>query len=270
MWGLNDESPPLPTGESNNLMTSVLGNGFIELVSTMPDELAPTLYAHATGMDLAVVQAARVSYDKESKGEHSDKKLIKYLLKHKHWSPFEMASMKFRVYAPIFVARQWFRHSSWSYNEISRRYTSSDIQFYIPEEWRGQSSNNRQASAGSIPANEIREMAQTTFSQHLVNYQSSENSFEAPVVFGSISNTLLEIYEALIKAGVAREEARMILPQNTMTMFIAQATLRSVLHFLDQRLEDDAQYEIRVYAEEIEKLVKYHAPWTYEAWKSDK
>lgn len=115
----------------------VLDQGWIELVDAMGD-------------DQSIVEAARVSYLGESKGVEQDERLIRYLLKNGHTSPFEMVEFKFRVKAPIFVARQWMRHRVWSYNEVSRRYTDEDITFMVPEILRGQANDNKQMSAGEL------------------------------------------------------------------------------------------------------------------------
>lgn len=210
----------------------LLDKGFIELQDIMGD-------------DNSIVAAARVSFLGESKGEAQDKKLIAYLLRNRHTSPFEQVIFKFRVKCPLFVARQWMRHRTWHYNEISRRYTSEALDFYMPEEWRLQSSDNKQCSEGSADGN-------------------IQQQFSAQTQ--TIVDTALSTYERMVEAGIAREQARMILPQNMYTTFIGSVDLHNLLHFLILRREQHAQYEIRVYADAIyEHAVKPFVPWTAEA-----
>jgi thymidylate synthase (FAD) len=213
----------------------ILDKGFVELQDVM-------------GNDNAIVAAARVSYLGESKGEVQDKKLIDYLMRHEHTSPFEMVQFKLRVKCPLFIARQWQRHRTWHYmsvNEVSRRYTSEEIDFYIPETWRVQHESSKQCSDGAVEAE-----LQAKLTQHLT--QQIEQA--------------MNLYQNLIEQGVAREQARMVLPQNMYTTFIANVNAHNLLHFLKLRLDGHAQYEIRVYAEAIyQHFVKSALPWTAEA-----
>ncbi len=210
----------------------LLDKGFIELQDIMGD-------------DNAIVAAARVSFLGESKGDIQDRKLIDYLLRNRHTSPFEQVVFKFRVKCPLFVARQWMRHRTWHLNEISRRYTSEALDFHFPDDWRLQSSNNKQCSEGS---------AESVIQQQF-NQQTQ-----------SIVDTALQTYEQMVEAGIAREQARMILPQNMYTTFIGSVDLHNLLHFLALRREHHAQHEIRVYADAIyENFVKPFLPWTAEA-----
>jgi thymidylate synthase (FAD) len=213
----------------------ILDKGFVELQDVM-------------GNDNAIVAAARVSYLGESKGEVQDKKLIDYLMRHEHTSPFEMVQFKLRVKCPLFIARQWQRHRTWHYmsvNEVSRRYTSEEIDFYIPETWRVQHQSSKQCSEGAVEAE-----LQAKLTQHLT--QQIEQA--------------MNLYQNLIEQGVAREQARMVLPQNMYTTFIANVNAHNLLHFLKLRLDGHAQYEIRVYAEAIyQHFVKSALPWTAEA-----
>lgn len=214
----------------------ILPRGFVTLQDSMGD-------------DLSVIRAARVSYGKEANevfDVEKDGKLLKYLLKNSHWSPFEHTSLTFHVKAPIFVARQWFRHKSWSFNEISGRYRELETDFYRPPTWRGQSKVNKQASEGAIPA-AAQESADYFYEQSLRN-----------AVIG---------YNTLLDMGVARELARMVLPVSLYTEFYATANLRSVLHFLDQRLDSHAQLEIQEYASDIAAITRRVFPHTLEAWE---
>lgn len=211
--------------------TKVLDKGFVRLVEHM-------------GGDQGVVQAARVSYAGTTKGDEKDKKLIAYLLKHQHLTPFEHALWKFHVKCPIFVARQWFRHRFAAYNEVSFRYTQTKDDFYFPEVWRAQDLKNKQGSVASV------RLDHAALSQ--VFKASVDQSFKA--------------YEALIAAGVAREMARMALPVNLYTEFYWTVNARSLMNFLALRADGHAQLEIQAYAEALSAAFKETAPWTYEAF----
>jgi thymidylate synthase (FAD) len=195
------------------------------------------------GTDLDIINAARKSFNKEAK-EFSvkDRRLLKYLWDNKHLSVFEMVVFKFGVKLPIFVARQWMRHRAFSYNERSFRYTAGDLDFYYPEKLRLQSQDNKQGSEGSVWSSED-------------NYHFIK---EMKTSVGVVWNT----YEELIEEGVARELARIILPQNVYTEMIFKADLRNLLNFIDLRLHPHAQEEIRVYAEAIVELITPIVPET--------
>ncbi len=203
------------------------------------------------GTDLTVVNAARVSFNKyKSKGlgvfENKDKKLLKYLLRHEHTSPFRHAFITFRIKAPIFVLRQWAKHQvGCSWNEISMRYVKHDLGFWRTDEWRSPPEGSiKQGSAGPIECQD-----------------------EATAIYDKALKVCTDSYEALLKAGVCREQARAILPQSMLTEFWWTASLQALLHFLDLRLAKDAQSEIRAYAEDIEKHVSSLFPETLSAWR---
>jgi thymidylate synthase (FAD) len=209
----------------------VLDKGFVRLVEQM-------------GGDLAVVLAARVSYGGEPKGEEQDRKLINYLIKHHHETPFEHAVFKFHVKCPFFVARQWFRHRWGSFNEISARYTAFPDEFYLPAKLRGQSKANKQGSESVELANEaelIRLIAET----HEMIYRN---------------------YQALLQAGVARELARGLLPMNSYTQFYWTVNARSLMNFINLRADVNAQWEIRQYAEALARAFREIMPWTWDAF----
>lgn len=219
-----------------SIQYKVLGRGFIDLQDIM-------------GNDLAIVNAARVSYLSESKGEEADKKLLFYLLRNDHTSPFEMCELKFMVKAPLFVARQWMRHRTWSFNEVSRRYTSDNIEFFFPEEFRKQDTKNKQGS-----------IYDDAFFSSTFQYGTR---FEVQ----DLCMVALEIYNRMIDGGIAREQARMVLPQNMYTSFIAKTDLHNLLHFCRLRTHPHAQFEIREYANIIlHQIIKNKFPWTYEAY----
>ena len=194
--------------------------GFVKLVSTM-------------GSDDSIVDAARVSYN--GSGKSSTEKLLRYLIKHKHTSPFEMGSMIFHLKMPIFVARQWHRHRTANINEISARYTVIKDEFYYPETIYSQSKTNKQGSGDKIESDFIFKMKYTCGLAY--NY-----------------------YEQALEDGVSREIARMILPQNIFTEFYWKMDLNNLMHFLRLRLGEGAQYEIRVLANEVLNVMTKEFP----------
>lgn len=212
------------------------GIGFIEMIDYM-------------GGDQSAVASARVSYYDETKGIKKDTILLKYLLDNRHFSPFESIVMTFRIKAPMIVVRQWHRHRTWSYNEVSRRYTSQNIEFYYPDKWRIQDTVNTQ---GSIELSDDEEvvMGETASKQLRLHVKKS-----------------MKIYEDLMDSGVAREMARMVLPQNLYTMYYGTVNLRNLFNFLDQRLDFHAQWEIRQYAKILLKLAEKVAPISVDYWK---
>jgi len=213
----------------------VLGNGYIELVDSMGD-------------DLRIVNAARKSFNIEHEHfDDNDKKLLKYLWDNQHTSPFEMVEFIFEVKAPLFVVRQWQRHRTWSYNEVSRRYTSENLDFYTPKEWRLQSKDNKQASKGTL-----------------------KDDRDAYYRFETTTSIALHTYKELIKEGVCREQARMILPQNMMVEFIAKVNLSNLIKFLKLRNHEHAQWEIQEYARAIEQLIEPIVPHTMNLYWGDK
>lgn len=218
------------------MKVEVLDKGSIELMDVMPNN---------GGADLAVVQAARVSFLGESKGPEKDKKLLFYLLKHRHTSPFEMVEFKFRVEAPLVTWWQWVRHRTFSFNFSSGRYTEfSENSFYIPDSWRKQSISNKQASDGLIEDTHSKELTSSLF-----NLYDTANKF----------------YRTALDHGVAKEMARLFLPGfSVYYSAIVKCDAHNLMHFLRLRLGYDAQYEIRVYAQAIYRIFKTVMPWTAE------
>lgn len=187
------------------------------------------------GSDGSVVRAARVSYAGDNRtgvDKSGDAKLINYLARNGHTSPFEHTYVTLHVKCPLFVRSQWHRHRMWSYNEISRRYTSEDIEFYFPTELRYQDSKNRQGSYGTFEGEEDYEW-----------------------YMRDCVKSCLDLYNKMLDDGIAREQARMFLPQNLYTRFYASANLHSISKFLKERMDPHAQLEIRVYAEEMYRQV---------------
>ncbi|MCX7848216.1 MAG: FAD-dependent thymidylate synthase [bacterium] len=188
------------------------------------------------GTETTLVNAARVSFGKRvSSLTERDVTLLRYLLEHRHTSPLEHMVFTFIVHCPLFVRSQWHRHRTWSYNEISRRYTEVDIEFYVPPHVRAQSADNRQASVDTL---------------------SAEKQEEARAAMHAAHRHALEIYQRLLALGVCREQARGVLPQNLMTTFWATVDLNNLLHFLELRDHEGAQWEIRQYAQAIKQLVR--------------
>ncbi|MEO0202390.1 MAG: FAD-dependent thymidylate synthase [candidate division WOR-3 bacterium] len=210
------------------LLERVLDNGFIRLVDFM-------------GGDFAVVQSARVSFGQESKGPEKDIKLIEYLLKNKHETPFEHSVFKFHIKCPIFVARQWFRHRIGSFNEISLRYVEYKDEFYIPEFFRKQSQSNKQASTEEIV----------------------ENSEILKEELLKLYEEIKDLYNKFLNSSVARELARIILPLSTYTQFYWTINARSLMNFISLRADINAQYEIRIYARKIAKIFRDKMPITF-------
>ncbi len=237
----------------------VLDKGFVrlvgysvDLVDTLPcgfDDHMPInarVISENITLDMQIVRAARVSYGKGTKTFRDDENLIRYLLQHEHWSPFEMVEFKFHVKAPLFVARQWFRHRTASVNEISGRYSVIKDEFYVPKEWRLQDTKNKQGSVGQLDP--------------LTNAYATDAYTEA-------LEYAYKAYQALLDAGVAREMARMVLPVSVYTQFYWKQDLRNLLHFLKLRRDSHAQWEIRQYAEAILKLIRPLVPITVNAWE---
>jgi thymidylate synthase (FAD) len=192
------------------------------------------------GSDETIVDSARISYDRRGKSE--DRGLIRYLLRNRHTSPFEMGVMRFEVKMPIFVARQWIRHRTASLNEVSARYTQLPNEMFIPEIFASQSEDNKQ---GRDNDDVWEDYHMEVDDLHMKSYS---------------------LYEAMLNDGVTRELARGVLPLNIYTKFVWKMDLHNLMHFLDLRLDPHAQKEIRDFAEVIEKLVATCFPITYEAF----
>lgn len=198
-----------------------------------------TLLDHM-GSEVDIVNAARVSYDKYTDTmREKDYKLLRYLIRNQHTSPLEMIVFKFEVYCPLFVTRQWFRHRMWSYNEVSRRYTSENIDFYIPQNFRKQDKKNKQVGSKNLD----------TQTQEKVCREIETATAQA-----------LKLYNELLQQGVCREQARMVLPQNLMTKFIGRTDLNNLIKFLKLRDDSHSQWEIRVYAQAIKELINNIVP----------
>ncbi len=215
----------------------VLDHGFVRVIDYMGD-------------DAAICQAARVSYGRGTKSVQNDEGLIRYLMRHWHSTPFEMCEIKLHVKLPVFVARQWIRHRTANVNEYSARYSILDREFYIPapEHINAQSQVNNQGRGAVLEGEEAARVLE---------------------ILKADSTRAYDSYEAMIsqegQLGLARELARMNLPANIYTQWYWKVDLHNLFHFLRLRADPHAQYEIRVYAEEIGKIV---ADWVPFAWRA--
>ena len=197
------------------------------------------------GTDESIVQAARVSYGAGTKSVSDDRALIRYLMRHKHTTPFEMVEFKFHVRAPIYVARQWLRHRTASVNEMSARYSIIPDEYFVPDSLRKQS--NTRGQGGEEPFG--------PGGDNLLTKQKSACDFS------------FYVYDELIEKGVSRELARAHLPQCTFTEFYWKIDLHNLLHFLQLRMEDHAQKEIRDVAIQVYEAIKPIVPVTCEAFE---
>lgn len=206
------------------------------------------------GSDVSVVNAARVSFGKQKISNALDKgdtKLINYLAKHRHMSPFGHVFASFHVKAPIFVARQLVKHKFLRWNEISRRYVDDEPEFYVPDEWRGKAEDKKQGSSGVI---------------------NVESLWEFEDVSGDIlshNQDNIHLYNHLLDQGVAPEQARMILPQSTMTEWFWSGSLDAFSDMCDLRLKDDTQEETRVVAQQIDEYMEQLFPVSWVALRKD-
>lgn len=225
------------TTNETNPYRYVLDHGLVRLVDHM-------------GSDLSIVRSARVSYDAEWRtgtDAGADEKLINYLMKNKHTSPFESVSFTFEIKAPIFIFRQWHRHRTWKYNEVSARYSELPEVYYVPHTTQitTQSSSNKQM-------------------------RTEEQNQNAAIIQRAIALQCAEafsIYRHLISLGTPRELARTVLPVATYSHMFASVDLHNLFHFLKLRLHSHAQYEIRVYAEAILELIEPIVPVAVAAFR---
>jgi thymidylate synthase (FAD) len=225
----------------------VLDRGYVRLVDSLGD-------------DLSIVNAARVSYDKEvEEFSDRDKKLIKFLIKEGHTSPFRHAAVTFEVYAPLFVARQWWKYAVSSthvddqngWNESSRRYITEQEEFYVPSasSWRSKPENSKQGSGAPLPAS---------------------SGFYYTNKLNDVITEGVRLYQEAMNDGVAPEEARLFLPAYAMYVrWRWTVSLQGIMTFLEQRLEHDAQWEIQQYAVAVRELAEKAYPETFKALYSD-
>ncbi len=213
-----------------------LDHGFVRLVDVMGD-------------DGSIVQAARVSYGAGTKTVNEDRGLIRYLMRHKHTTPFEMVEFKFHIKLPIFIARQWIRHRTANVNEYSGRYSIMKDDFYLPDlnQIRPQSENNKQGRSDE------------TF--------SDEKAKAIQEKLGNVQKELYTEYETLLGEDLARELARINLPLSNYTEWYWKIDLHNLFHFLRLRIDSHAQYEIRIYGEALAGIVKEIVPHAWQAFE---
>jgi len=211
------------------------------------------------GTDLTITNAARVSFGvTKDKLDNRDKKLIKYLVKHRHTSTFEHNVVTFRFVVPMFVRSQHMRHRTWSYNEISRRYTSKDLQFYTPKTFRTQHETNRQASN----LDEINPV----IVPDLADFGEGKR---ADLAVKSHVRNSLELFNTLMSRGVCREQARMVLPQNLYTEYYGTVNLNNLLKFIGLRSHAGAQWEIQRVADACLEIATTLWPEAVGAYKQN-
>lgn len=229
-----------PIGQDVGARISVLDHGFVRLVDSM-------------GGDLSVVRAARVSYDaawRAGENQGSDARLINYLWKNHHTTPFEAVTFTFEIKAPIFVFRQWHRHRTWSFNELSARYRELPEEFYVPApDVIGAPSKDNKQGRDMTPANPV-----WCATQRAVIAEACRISFET--------------YRDLLASDVPRELARSVLPVATYSHMFATVDLLNLLKFLTLRCHSHAQYEIRVYADAMRELIRPVVPVCLAAWEN--
>tara|TARA_Y100000310_G_scaffold335889_1_gene419042 strand:+ start:1548 stop:2327 length:780 start_codon:yes stop_codon:yes gene_type:complete len=211
------------------------------------------------GDDKMCVNAARVSFGQDDEGllTKKDKKLVKYLVKHKHTSVFEHCGITCKFIVPLFVRSQHHRHRTWSYNEISRRYTDKDIQFYEPKEFRTQHKSNRQASNENDRINP----AVGTGNLYLAS------KMKASALVKEHHKHCLKLFNNMLEEGICREQARGVLPQNMYTEYYGSVSLLNLLKFIDLRIHEGAQWEIVKVAEALLEIASELWPEVVLAWK---
>ncbi len=228
-------------------------------VDIFEDGIGSVEYVSHNGDDVMFVNAARVSFGAhKEKIDDKDIKLIRYLIDHNHTSPFEHCSITFRFVVPLFIRSQHHRHRTWSYNEISRRYTSVDIQFYEPESFRTQHKSNRQASNNVLinpDMNEFRDRP-LPVSPHYASEAVKHHNARS-----------LDLFNKLLERGVCREQARGVLPQNLYTQYYGTVDIHNLLKFIDLRMHEGAQWEIQQVAKACLEIVSNFFPITVQAWK---
>ena len=235
-------------------------NIFVDLYE---DGIGKVQLVESYGSDLTVVNAARVSFGvKKEELSDKDKKLVNYLIQHRHTSVFEHCGITFKFIVPLFVRSQHHRHRTWSYNEISRRYTDVDLRFYEPESFRTQHKQNRQASNP----------------EDLINPEVEVGVGMGDIpgrYFGKSSNVLkrwhkdsLKVYDSLLDAGVCREQARGILPQSLYTEYYGTCNLNNLIKFISLRTHQGAQWEIQQVAKACMKIASGLFPVSMSAFES--
>ena len=226
-----------------NKIRCIGNSGFVKLVDCMPRVIPDN--CKKLMCDHAVVQAARVSLNEGVKSYDKDSKLIDFLIKHKHTSPFEMVKFKFHIKCPIFIQRQWIRHRTANVNEISGRYSILNPEFFIPEKIYDQGKMNKQMSGNEITDNSTKQLFKEYISNSIKQYNT---------------------YKLLTDRGVSREMARIGLPLNMYTEFYWCIDLHNLLNFIKLRSAYNAQSEIKDYSDSIKNLISDLCPETIKSF----
>jgi thymidylate synthase (FAD) len=222
----------------------------IKKIKLFDDNIGAVEYVDHMGTDLTVVNSARVSFGTNKKElDDRDKKLINYLIKHKHTSTLEHNVITFKFTVPLFIRSQHHRHRTWSYNEISRRYTDVDMKFYSPNSFRTQHKSNRQAS-----------------NNDLVDPNIDLSTLSASAAVAAHNRSSLYLYNSLIKSGVCREQARGVLPQNLYTEYYGTCNLGNLLKFINLRIHEGAQWEIQQVAKACLEIAEDLFPVTVKSY----
>lgn len=229
----------------NNKFKNIGNSGFVKLVDCMPRVIPKD--CEPLNCDYAIVQAARVSFNQGTKTPEEDSKLIDFLIKHKHTSPFEMVKFKFHVKCPIFIQRQWIRHRTANVNEISGRYSILKEEFYIPDKIYNQGKFNKQMSGEEIKSIEVNKL----FNKYISNSYRQYNT-----------------YKALLDMGVSKEMARICLPLNMYTEFYWSIDLHNLLNFIKLRSANNAQNEIKEYSDSMKSLIEDLCPNTIKSFEN--
>lgn len=229
---------------------NVLDHGYVRYIDHMGD-------------DQRICEAARISYKSPSKGPEADQKLLNYLWRKKHTSPFEMVKVTLNIKMPIFVMRQYVRHRMQNLNEVSARYTELPEEYYIPTEWRAQDTKNKQGSVGGESFNP------DVFFGYNDQFGANSNC-DATTWLKEHCKYSHKLYKQMISAGIAREMARMVLPVNIYTEIYACWDIKNLLHFITLRDDAHAQAEITAYSNAIGDIVKELFPWTWDAYQKYK
>lgn len=202
-------------------------------------------YIDHLGSDLRIVEAARISYKSPSKGEETDKKLLHYLYRNRHTSPFEQCNITYNIKMPIFIMRQFVRHRTFRLNEWSARYSELQDEFYVPQVWRAADAKNKQGSVETAG----------------LNHAKLSQEVEA------FNKQAYDTYRSLLAQGVARELARTVLPVSIFTEIYVSCDLHNLLHFCTLREDHHAQWEIREVAAAMREIAQALYPWTFEAYQ---
>tara|TARA_R110000787_G_scaffold216265_1_gene325392 strand:- start:1021 stop:1725 length:705 start_codon:yes stop_codon:yes gene_type:complete len=229
-------------------------------INLFGDDVGAVEYVSHMGSDLSVVNAARVSFGTErDEVDEKDIKLINYLMQHNHSSPFEHCVLTFKFTVPLFIRSQHHRHRTWAYNEISRRYTSVDISFYEPKEFRQQHKSNRQSSTSDL-INPIVEYNRSGFPVSTV----------ASDLVRAHHKECVKLFDQMLSAGVCREQARGVLPQNLYTQYFGTVSLHNLLKFVSLRVHEGAQWEIQQVAKACLDIAKEHFPRSVQSFVEHK